>query len=122
MEFEDLIYEKSNHIATITLHNPEKLNAMTGRMLASFSRAIELVRNDDDVRVLVLTGEGAGPGDTWRVDVSKSDTNWHANFHLFVQRTSNGSGNPNNISGGTTYQEVTGTDQSFFNGERKDRT
>jgi enoyl-CoA hydratase/carnithine racemase len=60
VEFEDLIYEKSDHIATITLHNPEKLNAMTGRMLASFSRAIELVRNDDDVRVLVLTGEGRG--------------------------------------------------------------
>ena len=43
MEFDDLIYEKKDHIATITLHNPEKLNAMTGRMLASFSRAIELV-------------------------------------------------------------------------------
>jgi enoyl-CoA hydratase len=60
VEFEDLIYEKSDHIATITLHNPEKLNAMTGRMLASFSQAIELVRNDDDVRVLVLTGAGRG--------------------------------------------------------------
>jgi enoyl-CoA hydratase/carnithine racemase len=60
MEFHDLIYEKSNHIATITLHNPEKLNAMTGKMLASFSRAIEQVRNDDDVRVLVLTGSGRG--------------------------------------------------------------
>ena len=60
MEFEDLIYQKSDHIATITLHNPEKLNAMTGRMLASFSRAIELVRGDDDVRVLVLTGAGRG--------------------------------------------------------------
>ncbi len=60
MELEDLIYEKSAHIATITLDNPEKLNAMTGRMLASLSRAIELVRNDDDVRVLVLTGAGRG--------------------------------------------------------------
>lgn len=60
MKFEDLIYEKSDHIATITLHNPERLNAMTGRMLASFSRAIEAVRNDDDARVLVLTGAGRG--------------------------------------------------------------
>ncbi len=60
MELDDLIYEKSNHIATITFHNPDKLNAMTGKMLASFSRAIELVRGDDDVRVLVLTGSGRG--------------------------------------------------------------
>ncbi len=60
MKFDDLIYEKKDHIATITLHNPEKLNAITGRMLASFSRAIELVSEDDDVRVLVLTGTGRG--------------------------------------------------------------
>jgi enoyl-CoA hydratase/carnithine racemase len=60
MEYHDLIYEKSDHIATITLNNPEKLNAMTGQMLASFSRAVERVRQDDDVRVLVLTGAGRG--------------------------------------------------------------
>jgi enoyl-CoA hydratase/carnithine racemase len=60
MEYHDLIYEKSDHIATITLNNPAKLNAMTGQMLASFSRAVERVRQDDDVRVLVLTGAGRG--------------------------------------------------------------
>jgi enoyl-CoA hydratase/carnithine racemase len=60
MQYHDLIYEKSDHIATITLDNPEKLNAMTGQMLASFSQAIERVRQDDDVRVLVLTGAGRG--------------------------------------------------------------
>jgi enoyl-CoA hydratase/carnithine racemase len=60
MDYCDLIYEKSKHIATITLDNPEKLNAMTGKMLSSFSQAIEEVRQDDDVRVLVLTGAGRG--------------------------------------------------------------
>lgn len=60
MEFHDLTYSKSNHIALITLNQPEKMNAMTGRMLASFSRAVEQARHDDDVRVLVLTGAGRG--------------------------------------------------------------
>ncbi|MBW2419255.1 MAG: enoyl-CoA hydratase/isomerase family protein [Deltaproteobacteria bacterium] len=60
MEYHDLIYEQSDHIATITFHNPDKLNAMTGKMLASFSQAIERVRQDDEVRVLVLTGAGRG--------------------------------------------------------------
>jgi len=60
MEYHDLTYQKKDHIATITFDNPEKLNAMTGQMLASFSRAIERVRQDDDVRVLVLTGAGRG--------------------------------------------------------------
>jgi hypothetical protein len=49
------------------------------------------------------------------VDVKKSDTNWHANFQLYVRRTSDGSGS-GSISGGTSYQEITDTDQSFFNG------
>ena len=55
---------------------------------------------------------------SWRVDIRKADTTWHGNFQLFVRRTSDGiGGNP--ISGGTTYQEITGTDQSFFNGNDK---
>lgn len=64
---------------------------------------------------------GVGGKDTWRVDVKKTDTNWHSNFQLFVKRTSNGSGKSANISGGTTYQEVTDTDQSFFSGSGKKR-
>jgi enoyl-CoA hydratase/carnithine racemase len=60
MEFHHLRYEKSNHIATITLHNPAKLNAMSGRMLECFSHATEQARKDDDVRVVILTGEGRG--------------------------------------------------------------
>jgi hypothetical protein len=51
----------------------------------------------------------------WRVDIKKVDTNWHGNFHLFVRRTSNGNGS-GNISGGTTYQEVTDADLAFFSG------
>ena len=60
MEFHHLTYRKSDHIALVTLDNPATLNAMTGQMLASFSRAIELARHDDDVRVLVVTGAGRG--------------------------------------------------------------
>jgi len=52
---------------------------------------------------------------SWRVDVRKSDSSWHGNYHLYVRRTSNGSG-WGSISGGTSYQEVTDTDQSFFSG------
>lgn len=56
----------------------------------------------------------------WRVDVKKSDTNWHSNFQLYIRRTSDGTGNPqSSISGGTTYQQVTDIDQSLFNGYRE---
>lgn len=60
MDLKNVQYSKSNHIALITLDQPEKMNAMTGQMLASFSRAVEQARYDDDVRVLVVTGAGQG--------------------------------------------------------------
>lgn len=56
---------------------------------------------------------------TWRVNVRKSDANWHSNFQLSVRRTSDGTG-AGSISGGTSYQVVTDTDQIFFDGN-KDR-
>jgi len=52
---------------------------------------------------------------SWRVDVRRSDATWHANLSVLVRRTSNGSGT-GSISGGTSYQAVTGTDQTFFQG------
>jgi len=51
----------------------------------------------------------------WRVDISKSDTNWDANLQLWTRRTGNGTG-LGSISGGTAYQQVTGVDSYFFNG------
>ena len=57
----------------------------------------------------------------WRVDVSKADTTWNANLHLYIQRTADGTGDGHPlaaIAGGTTYQEITNTITSFFTGRR----
>ncbi len=56
----------------------------------------------------------------FRVDVSKINTYWHSDFQLYVRRTSDGTGD-GEISGGTSYQEITDTYQSFFT-FKKDRT
>jgi len=53
----------------------------------------------------------------WRVDVRKSDSHWHGNFHLDVLRSGNGFGF-GTITGGTSYREITDVDQSFFSGSR----
>ena len=45
-------------IATITLDRPEKLNAITPEMLGGLESAIAAVEDDDDVRVVILTGAG----------------------------------------------------------------
>jgi len=55
----------------------------------------------------------------YRVDVSKVDGNWHSNLQLFVKRTTSGTGGSgSSVSGGTSYQQVTGIATSFFSGQR----
>jgi enoyl-CoA hydratase/carnithine racemase len=58
MAFQDIILRKEDHIATIVFNRPEKLNALTRRMMDEVETAISDVANDNNVRVLVLTGAG----------------------------------------------------------------
>jgi enoyl-CoA hydratase/carnithine racemase len=60
MTYEDLFYETDGHIATITLNRPERMNAISGPMLRSFSRALSDADHDPNVRVIVITGAGRG--------------------------------------------------------------
>jgi enoyl-CoA hydratase/carnithine racemase len=53
-------YEKADGIATITLHRPERLNAFTIVMARELIAAFDAADDDDDVRVVVLTGAGRG--------------------------------------------------------------
>jgi enoyl-CoA hydratase/carnithine racemase len=60
MDYQDLIYEKSEHIATITLNRPNKLNAISLPMLSGISDALRDADRDPSVRVIVMTGAGRG--------------------------------------------------------------
>ncbi len=58
MEFKNIIYEKSEGIATITLNRPEALNAFSKDVVEEIMHALEDVKSDENVRVVVLTGSG----------------------------------------------------------------
>jgi 2-(1,2-epoxy-1,2-dihydrophenyl)acetyl-CoA isomerase len=58
MESDHLIYTKDEGIATITLNRPQKLNAFTPDMYQGLLQMITDAADDDDVRVLVITGRG----------------------------------------------------------------
>jgi enoyl-CoA hydratase/carnithine racemase len=60
MAYTELLYDVSDHIATITLNRPDRLNAISGPMLDSLSQALVDADRDADVRVIVLTGAGRG--------------------------------------------------------------
>jgi enoyl-CoA hydratase/carnithine racemase len=60
MSFEQILFDISDRIATITLHRPDKLNAWTAQMDQEVRAAIATAEADPDVRVIILTGAGRG--------------------------------------------------------------
>jgi len=58
MEFECIIYEKKTGVAVIKLNRPKVLNAMNKRLWLDVQAALEDARADENVKVLVITGEG----------------------------------------------------------------
>jgi hypothetical protein len=58
LSFENLRYEKRNQIAFITVARPKVLNALNIQTVQELGRAFQSVRDDVDVRVAVLTGDG----------------------------------------------------------------
>lgn len=60
MDYQTIILEKVDHIATVTLNRPERLNAFTHELSSELTHALEEVDQDEDVRVLIITGAGRG--------------------------------------------------------------
>ena len=58
MDLENLQYELSDGIATITVNRPKVLNALNGATLAELDGLLSELSRDDAVRVLILTGVG----------------------------------------------------------------
>ena len=57
-EYETLLYEESDGVATVTLNRPDKLNAFSPTMNAELVAAWQALRMNDDVRAIILTGAG----------------------------------------------------------------
>ncbi|HEX2016458.1 MAG TPA: crotonase/enoyl-CoA hydratase family protein [Solirubrobacteraceae bacterium] len=60
MEYQEIRYEVSDRVLTITLNRPERLNAFTATMGRELIAAFDQADGDDEVRVVIVTGEGRG--------------------------------------------------------------
>ncbi|HVV12656.1 enoyl-CoA hydratase/isomerase family protein [Amycolatopsis sp.] len=58
MDLETLEFSLSDHIATVTLNRPDKLNSFNQTMCDEFTRVWARVRDDDDIHVVVLRAAG----------------------------------------------------------------
>jgi 2-(1,2-epoxy-1,2-dihydrophenyl)acetyl-CoA isomerase len=59
MAFENIIFEKADHVARITLNRPERLNAFVGTMREEIYEALCRCESEE-VRAVVITGAGKG--------------------------------------------------------------
>lgn len=53
-----VLVEKSDRVATITVNRPEKMNALNAEVKSSLTAALAELREDPDVRAVVITGSG----------------------------------------------------------------
>ena len=77
MSYETLSLAIENRVATITINRPKMMNAFNEQLIWDMGNATEQVKNDSQVRVLVITGEGKGfsaGADLTEREASWSDT------------------------------------------------
>lgn len=58
MQIQDILYEVSDGIATLTLNRPDARNAYSEEMIDSIVHVLDLAEEDDSVRCLIITGAG----------------------------------------------------------------
>jgi enoyl-CoA hydratase/carnithine racemase len=92
MSYENIVAERSDKVALITLNRPEKLNAMSYELACELDDELARLEADDEVRAVILTGAGprafSSGGDIHQMAKSsaeelaargerRSQINWH---------------------------------------------
>ena len=60
MGFEEILFEKRDGVATVTLNRPDRLNAFTTSMYQRLAEILDEIKKDDGLAVMVITGAGKG--------------------------------------------------------------
>lgn len=58
MKHNNILLESNNHIATITINRPKKLNALNQETISELHKVIKLADEDKSIRVIIITGSG----------------------------------------------------------------
>jgi enoyl-CoA hydratase len=58
MEYQNILFQVENGIATITFNRPKVLNAMSLEVITELAQALKVCAQDDSVKALILTGAG----------------------------------------------------------------
>lgn len=58
MDYKEIIFEKTNAIAIVTLNTPEKINALSLKKIEEITHALEKISTDETVKVLIVKASG----------------------------------------------------------------
>ena len=58
MNYKNLLLNINEHIAVLTLNRPDKLNALNHETLTELQQALELLKNEANIFVVIITGSG----------------------------------------------------------------
>ena len=58
MKFENILVEKNDSLAQVTINRPKKLNALNKATIKELNIAFEDLEDDDNIRAIILTGSG----------------------------------------------------------------
>jgi enoyl-CoA hydratase/carnithine racemase len=58
MDYTNLLFTKKGGIGYLTLNRPDKLNALSQELMAELRHVFEVIEEDSDVKVVILTGAG----------------------------------------------------------------
>ena len=74
MNLETIEIQKNNKVAVIKLNRPELLNAVNEQLVWDFQKATEDVKNDNNIRVVII--KGSGRGFCAGADLSEKNSSW----------------------------------------------
>jgi enoyl-CoA hydratase len=80
MSYTEIILEKKGPVATITLNRPKKMNALSIKLSAELADAVNNVKLDDNLKVVVFKGAG---GNFSGGDDINEFPNWGTTFNIF---------------------------------------
>lgn len=83
MEFECIIYEKTEGIAVIKLNRPRVLNAMNKQLWVDFQMALADAGADESIKALIITGEGRAF--STGADLKESKTRSHEAYRDYLE-------------------------------------
>ncbi len=89
MDFRTILYETRDRVAKITMNRPERMNGYSEPMVKEMLAAIDDARQNDDIRVLIITGTGrafCAGGDISGQPDSASRFRGHPMGHLLEMR------------------------------------